>query len=275
MPGLLIWLTNCYGCSVVDSPSQVKKRDYMNAHRGWSASGASKIFGTVLAALRSIQGVSQRDLADLSGGSVSFSHLRALESGERWPTDKTLINLAAQLGAREISPAFLIQARDKLESLVPRMQRAPGDTEDEMSTAEAICDWLVEVATPAPFDVVRSRGLHQFATVTWVASEHESRTFEVIRVGPSSGWRVVLGGCPPNVPQGTPRRNSEPLELPTSPRKPQPCALLGTTRPRGCSLWPISLKISTWLSLTHKPLSMPRCLRATFWRYPVTRSRAT
>ena len=217
MPGLLIWLTNCYGCSVVDSPSQVKKRDYMNAHRGWSASGASKIFGTVLAALRSIQGVSQRDLADLSGGSVSFSHLRALESGERWPTDKTLINLAAQLGAREISPAFLIQARDKLESLVPRMQRAPGDTEDEMSTAEAICDWLVEVATPAPFDVVRSIGLHQFATVTWVASEHESRTFEVIRVGPSSGWRVVLGGCPPNVPQGTPRRNSEPLELPTSP----------------------------------------------------------
>lgn len=149
---------------MVESSSLGKKRDYMSAHRAWSDSGAAQIFGTVLAALRSLQGVSQRDLADHSSGTVSFSHLRALESGERWPTDKALVNLAAQLGAREVSPAFLVQARDQLESLVPTMQRATSSIEDEMSTAEAICDWLVEVAMPAPFGVVRNRELYQFAT---------------------------------------------------------------------------------------------------------------
>lgn len=102
----------------------------------WLALRAGPHFGALIAVLRDLRGETRASLVKASGR--SYSQVRGLELGDRWPSDKMLTSIAGPL---QCTPGNLIEARD---DLLRRLAYAPSGS-DEASLG----GWLQDL--PARF----------------------------------------------------------------------------------------------------------------------------
>lgn len=118
-----------------DVPTSLEARK-----RHWAERGAGQPFGKVIECLRELRPLTRRQLEAASGR--SYSQLRGLELGDRWPSDKTLVSIAGPLG---FTGSALTGLRDELlRALLDRSSRpnAPWPDGSQWSRVSAIDLWL-------------------------------------------------------------------------------------------------------------------------------------
>lgn len=119
--------------TAASNPDESPDESLQRRKAQWLALGAGPHFGAVIALLRDLKGETRAGLVKASGR--SYSQIRGLELGDRWPSDKMLTSIAGPL---QCTPGNLIETRD---DLLLRLDQATSDTRQEV-TLDA---WLNEL----------------------------------------------------------------------------------------------------------------------------------
>lgn len=149
------------------------------ARTTWEQLAAGPAFGEVLRTIREIKCLSRKDLEVASRR--SYSQLRGLELGDRWPSDKMLTSVGPALG---LAPSTLVLERDKF------LTAAAAESAEGKVRA-----WLHDLAPKvddrfsAKLELSVGRSNEQRADVAWQLDGRTAAVFEV-KALPTGG--VVL-----------------------------------------------------------------------------------
>lgn len=142
-----------------DVPTSLEARK-----RHWAERGAGQPFGKVIECLRELRPLTRRQLEAASGR--SYSQLRGLELGDRWPSDKTLVSIAGPLG---FTGSALTGLRDELlRALLDRSEPAE----------RALAGWIAMVPSQRDRPLVGHLDRDR-VDVVWVEGGRTVASFEL------------------------------------------------------------------------------------------------